>query len=408
MAGDLEIDELSDERRRQAGRDRQIVVFVLGLGLLFGLIAFLPDLLPTQAAGLVSERVHAVIVTVEPPTNQAGPTATVRILEGVYAGQDGPAVVEGPSGSLELPDYQPGDEVVVAIDQNPDGTQSLAVVDRWRLPILEWLLGLFAFATVAVGGWRGLRALTSLAITLVLVVRVLIPLLLAGWNPVGLAISLGVTITILSLLLTQGIGRATLAAVLGTAGGLAVTGVLAAVVTALARFTPAQGSQEIITLQQIGSGQLDLSGLLLAAVIFGGLGVLNDVAISQAVTIDELREVDPTLSRRSLYTRTMRIGVAHLAANVNTLIFAYLGAGLPLLVLFAVQVRNLNLASNEEFIAVEIVRAVVGSIGVLAAVPLTTALAAWMAGAPTATWLDDGSPADMGIAHDMARRGRSQ
>ena len=231
--------------------------------------------------------------------------------------------------------------MVIAIDQNPDGTQSLAVVDRWRLPILEWLLGAFALATILVAGWRGLRALTSLAITLVLVVRVLIPLLLAGWNPVGLAIGLGVTITILSFLLTQGIGRATLAAVLGTAGGLAITGVLAVVVSGLARFTPAQGSQEVITLQQLGNGQLDLSGLLLAAVIFGSLGVLNDVAISQAVTVEELREVDPTLSRRSLYTRTMRIGVAHLAANVNTLVFAYLGAGLPLLVLLAVQVRNL-------------------------------------------------------------------
>src|SRR4029077_21081767 len=119
------------------------------------------------------------------------------------------------------------------------------------------------------------------------------PLLLAGWNPIGLAIGLGVTITILSFLLTQGLGRATLAAVLGTAGGLAITGVLTVAVSSLARFTTAQGSQEVITLQQLGNGQLDLSGLLLAAVIFGSLGVLNDVAISQAVTVEELREVDP-------------------------------------------------------------------------------------------------------------------
>jgi uncharacterized membrane protein len=389
MANDLLLDELAYERQRQVRRDRQLVVFVLGVGLLFALIAFLPDLLPPQAAGLVSDRARAVIVDVQPASNQAGPTATVRILDGIYAGQGGPAVVEGPSGSLELPDYQPGDEVVIAIDQNPDGTQALAVVDRWRLPVLEWLLGAFALATIVVGGWRGLRALTSLAITLVLVVRVLIPLLLAGWNPVGLAIGLGIAITILSFLLTQGLTRATLAAVLGTAGGLAITGFLAVLVTGLARFTTAQGSQEIITLQQLGRGQLDLSGLLLAAVIFGGLGVLNDVAISQAVTIDELREVDPTLSRTSLYVRTLRIGVAHLAANVNTLVFAYLGAGLPLLVLLAVQVRNLNLAANEEFIAVEIVRTVVGATGVLAAVPLTTALAAWLAGPPAVVWSEE-------------------
>ena len=388
LATDSVVDELTEDRQRQLRRDRQVVVFVLGLGLLFALIAFLPDLLPTQASGLVSQRAHAVIVDIQPATDQSGPTATVRILDGEYAGQSGPAVVEGPSGSLQLPDYEAGDEVVLAIDQNPDGTQSLAVVDRWRLPILEWLVLGFALVTIAIGGWRGLRALTSLAITLVLVVRVLIPLLLAGWNPVALAIGLGITITILSFLLTQGISRATLAAVLGTAGGLAVTGILAVVVAELAQFTTAQGSQEIITLQQLGNGQIDLSGLLLAAVIFGALGVLNDVAISQAVTVDELRELDPTLSRTSLYTRTMRIGVAHLAANVNTLLFAYLGAGLPLLVLISLQVGNLGLVTNEEFIAVEIVRTIVGAMGILAAVPLTTALAAWLAGPPATTWDD--------------------
>jgi uncharacterized membrane protein len=364
------------------GRSRQVIGFALGLGLLFILIAWLPDLLPSEAAGLVSQRVHAVITAIQPATQDAPPTATVRILEGVYAGQGGPATVEGPSGQLELPDYHAGDEVVVAIDTNPDGSQTLSVIDRWRLPLLELLLGGFALLTIVVAGWRGLRALTSLAITLILVVRVLIPLLLSGWNPVALAILLGVAVTVLSFLLTQGVGRATLAAILGTAAGLAVTGILAAIVSGLAQFTPAQGSQELIALEQVGTGHIDFSGLLLAAVIFGGLGVLNDVAISQAVTVDELRAVDPGLGRRELYVRTMRIGVAHLAANVNTLVFAYLGAGLPLLVLLAVQVGNLTLAANEEFLAVEIVRAVVGAIGVLAAVPLTTALAAVLVGPP--------------------------
>jgi uncharacterized membrane protein len=394
-----------DQRDRALRRNRQVIGFGLGLGLLFILATWLPDLLPTQAAGLVSGRVHALITSIEPAAQDAPPTATVRILEGIYATQGGPATLEGPSGQLELPDYRVGDEVVVAIDTNPDGTQTLSVIDRWRLPLLQVLLGAFALLTIAVAGWRGLRALTSLAITLLIVVRILIPLLLAGWSPVPLAIVLGVAITILSFLLTQGVGRATFAAILGTAAGLAVTGVLAALVSQLARFTPSQGSQELIALEQIGAGRIDLSGLLLAAVIFGGLGVLNDVAISQAVTVDELREVDPGLGRRELYSRTMRIGVAHLAANVNTLVFAYLGAGLPLLVLLAVQVGNLTLAANEEFIAVEVVRAVVGAIGVLAAVPLTTALAALLAGpprvgdefAPIGEWLDPGAADEAGL-----------
>ena len=118
---------------------------------------------------------------------------------------------------------------------------------------------------------------------------------------------------------------------------------------------------------------------LLAAVIFGGLGVLNDVAISQAVTIDELVEVDPSMPRRELYRRTMNVGIAHLAATVNTLVFAYLGAALPLLVLLAVQIDSFGLAINEEIVAVEVVRMLVGSVGILLAVPATTAIAAWLA-----------------------------
>jgi len=321
-------------------------------------------------------------VSVTPATDTSAPLATIAYVDGAQAGLQVEAQVEGPSGQLQLPDYQPGDDVIVAVDVAPDGTQSVAVVDRWRLPLLRNLVGAFAIVTIIVAGWRGIRALLSLALTLVLAVKVLIPALLAGWNPVALAISLGTLITIATLVLTQGLNRQVLAAVLGTIIGLLVTGVLAVVVTEAAQFTVAQGSEQIVFLQQLTQGRIDLSGLLLAAVIFGGLGVLNDVAISQAATVDELRAVSPTMPRRELYRRTMNVGIAHLAATVNTLVFAYLGAALPLLVLLALQVETFTLTVNEEIIAVEVVRTLVGSIGILLAVPATTAIATWLAPRP--------------------------
>jgi hypothetical protein len=180
--------------------------------------------------------------------------------------------------------------------------------------------------------------------------------------------------------MTQGVSRSTLAAIAGTAIGLLLTGGLAVLVSGAARFTSAQGSEELVVIGQLVGGSIDLSGLLLAAVIFGGLGVLNDVSITQAVTVEEFRRLDPSLSRIDLFRRTMSVGIAHLAATVNTLVFAYLGAGLPVVVLLAVQVHRLDLAINDEHIAVEVVRTVVGAIGVLSAVPLTTAIAAWWAG----------------------------
>jgi len=359
--------------------DRQVMIIGAGVFLILALLAFIPDVSPSGAHGLVSERAHARIESITPATDQSPPLAEVVFVDGSRAGQRTEAQVEGPSGQLQLPDYEAGDEVIVALDTDPDGNQTTAVIDRWRLPVLEYLVGAFAIVTIIVAGWRGIRALVSLALTLVLAVKLLIPLLLAGWNPVGLAISLGTLITIASLLLTQGFTRATLAAVLGTAIALAATGVLAVITTQAARFTTAQGSEQIVYLQQLAGDRLDLSGLLLAAVIFGGLGVLNDVAISQAATVEELHAVSPSMSRRELYTRTMNVGIAHLAATVNTLVFAYLGAALPLLVLLALQIESVGLSVNEEIVAVEVVRTIVGSIGILLAVPITTAIACWLA-----------------------------
>ena len=359
-------------RRRS---DREIVLFALGLLAVAAILVLLPDLTPSAAKGLVSERIHARIVEVPPPTDQNVPTAIVQFVEGERRGEKETANLEGPSGQLQLPDYAVGDEVVVAVDNPPDGTPTFSVVDRWRLPLVAGLALAFALVTIAVAGWRGVRSIVALALSLVLAIRVLIPLLLAGWNPLALAIGLGALVTVVSFVLTQGWTRTTASAITGTLAGLLITGVLAAVVTTLARFTPAQGSEEVLAIGQLAGDTIDLSGLLLAAVVFGGLGVLNDVAISQAATVEELHSVDPSLGRGALYARTMNVGIAHLAATVNTLVFAYLGSALPLLVLFSIQVRGLGFPLNEEIIAVEVVRTLVGSIGIVLTVPITTAIA---------------------------------
>ena len=386
-------------RRRRT--DREIVLFALGLLGIAALLVLLPDLTPPAAQGLVSERIHARIVELPPPTDQNAPTATIEFLEGPRRGEREPANLEGPSGQLQLPAYLVGDEVVVAIDRQQDGTTTFSVIDRWRLQLIGGLVLLFAVVTIAVAGWRGVRSLVALALSLALAIRVLIPLLLAGWNPLALAIGLGATVTVVSFVLTQGLTRTTTSAIAGTMAGLAITGILAAVVTVLARFTPAQGSEQILAIGQLAGNTIDLSGLLLAGVVFGGLGVLNDVAMSQAATVEELRAVDPTLGRRAIYRRTMNVGVAHLAATVNTLVFAYLGTALPLLVLFSIQVRGLGFPLNEEIIAVEVVRALIGSVGIVLTVPITTAIAVWLLTRPARSARRDAGPQTDGPQADQ-------
>ncbi|MGO9178259.1 MAG: YibE/F family protein [Candidatus Limnocylindrales bacterium] len=358
--------------------DRRIVAYGLGMILLVGLLLFIPNLVPSSTHAVVSDLVHARIVSVAPVQAGEQPSATVVILDGSQTGARVTAVLQGPSSQLQLPDYRAGDEVVVSIDHQPGSPIAYDVVDRWRLPLLGVLAAAFVLVAAAIAGWRGLRAVVSLVLTIGFTIRLLIPLLLLGWDPVALAVVFGIAVTALSFLLTQGPTRTTLAAIIGTSSGLLITGVLAAIVTAAAQFTSAQGSEEIVTLAQLAGNRIDLSGLLLAAVIFGGLGVLNDVAMSQAATVEELAHADPTLDARALYARAMNVGVAHLAATINTLVFAYLGTALPLLVILSIQVSSLGDAVNQEVIAVEVVRTLVGSLGILAAVPLTTAItAAW-------------------------------
>jgi uncharacterized membrane protein len=195
-------------------------------------------------------------------------------------------------------------------------------------------------------------------------------------------------VTVVTIGLTEGFGRISLAAIAGTLAGLAITGVIAAVVTELARFSSAAG-EELVFLEFAGQ-EFDVRGLLLGAFVLGALGVLDDVTVTQAATVEELSSMTG-MRGRELYLSALRIGRSHIAATVNTLFMAYVGASLPLLVLFTLSQTPMTVTTNSEVVAVEIVRALVGSLGIVSAVPLTTAFA---------TWLSDRADRDSGQGYD--------
>ena len=155
----------------QRSFDRQFVIVGGGIVIVLALLAWLPDITPPGAHGLISDRAHARIVAITPSTDESPPIAGVEFVDGSLAGESVDAQVEGPSGQLQLPDYAVGDEVIVAIDTDPDGGVTYAVLDRWRLPLLRNLVGAFAIVTILVAGWRGIRALVSLALTLVTILQ---------------------------------------------------------------------------------------------------------------------------------------------------------------------------------------------------------------------------------------------
>jgi uncharacterized membrane protein len=348
-------------------------------GLLLVALWLLPDLMPAPTGPSTIELAHGRIEALLPDADEGAPNVRVAIVDGPRAGTTLDGYIEGPSGAKDLPAYSPGDEVIVTISPG-EPVPLVAVSDRWRAPALAAILGLFAAAVTLVGGWRGVRSLIALALTLVVVVRIVVPLLLAGWSPVLLAVGAGSLVTLATILLTEGARATTFAAVAGTFAALVLTALLALAGNALAAFTTLQGQEAAAFLQSTGRGGLDIGGLLLAGVIFGALGVLDDVTVTQAATVEELAAADPTASPARLFERGMNVGRSHIAATVNTLVLAYVGASLPLLVLFAAGRQDPLLIASGENVAVEIVRSLVGSIGIVAAVPFTTAIASLVVG----------------------------
>ena len=362
------------------GLRRNAKALAAGLILVVGIGFFLPDLTPPPTQPSPVELLRGRILELLPPSDDpTAPDVRILALDGAEKGQTLDAHLQGPSGGQDLPRYQVGDEVVVNVSLDPQAP-FISVADLYRIPALALLLALFAVAVTVVGGWRGVRSLIALALTLAVIVKIVVPLILAGYEPAWVAIFAATGVTIATFLLTEGARARTVAAAIGTFASLALVGGLAVLFDELARFTASRGSEDVTYLQAVGLNNIDIGGLILAAIIFGALGILDDVTVTQAATVDELHELDPSLGRLALLRRAMNIGRSHIAATVNTLVLAYLGASLPLIVLFAAGRQDPLLTASTEVIAVEIVRAMVGSIGIVAAVPLTTAVAVVLTG----------------------------
>jgi uncharacterized membrane protein len=357
------------------GLRRNAAALAAGVLLLLAIGFLLPDLTPPPTQPPPVELYRGRIVELLPATTDpTAPDVRILVLDGTLQGQTVEGQLQGPSGSQALPRYQVGDEVVVNASTDP-AAPFTAVTDLYRIPALALLLAIFAGAVTIVGGWRGVRSLIALALTLAVIVKIVVPLIIAGRDPVWVAIGAATGVTIVTLLLTEGAHTRTVAAVIGTFASLALVAVLALAFDQIARFTTLRGSEDAAYLQAVGLGDIDLGGLFLAAIIFGALGILDDVTVTQAATVAELHDANPSLGRLALARRALNVGRSHIAATVNTLVLAYVGASLPLIVLFAASRQNPLLTASLEVIAVEVVRAIVGSIGIVAAVPITTAVA---------------------------------
>lgn len=269
-----------------------------------------------------------------------------------------------------------GDDIFVDHFLAIDGTEYYLFKDVERRLPLALIVGIFMALVVWLSGLQGVRALLSLVLSIGSILFILIPALLAGYSPALTSLGIAGIILSVSLFLTHGFKPRVFITFLGTFGAVLITCLIASIWVSWMRFT-GFGDDASVFLNFASGGTLDLTGLLLGGIIIGLLGVLDDVSITQASVVQELKGANPSFGFKELYQRALRVGKDHVGSLVNTLALAYVGASLPLILLLSYSEASMMILVNQEIVAAEILRIVVGSIGLLLAVPLTTAMAAW-------------------------------
>lgn len=299
-------------------------------------------------------------------------TARVQLGGGVVVAETGTSL---PDGTESLtPQFEVGDRVELYYSPGPGGERVYAVSDWVRRPALLLLVGLFLLVSVVIGRGKGLRAFLATGASLAIAVGFVVPAILAGWSPVLVSLAGSGGILLLAIYFVHGVNWSTTAAILGTFIAVVATMLLGILFTRLAHLT-GFGSEEALYIN-LGASQVNLPGLLLAGLLIGALGALTDITIVQASVIRELAHANPSFGLSELYRRGMNVGLDHIGSLVDTLVLAYTGAALPLLVLLTLNDLSFSRALNIELVATEVVHTVVGAIGLILAVPVTTLLAA--------------------------------
>ena len=361
-----------------------IIKFGLILALLTGNFWFAPNIKaqsPEQLAVDVYSRGQVVNIEKEDLSIElAEPLLTlflkVKIISGDEKGKEVNVEYQIRGTDQERKKLQPGDKVVIDKNILPDGTVNYYVTEPFRLPALAWLGALFFILTLITAGKRGFFSFLGLLVTLGIIAFFIVPQISQGANPFVISLIGAALIAGISLVLGHGFNKQTGIALLSIMITISLAMVLSLVFVDFSHLF-GLGSEEAFYLQTGLEKAINLRGLLLGGIIIGVLGVLDDVATAQVAAVAELRAANSALSAKELYLRASRIGREHIVAVVNTLVLAYVGAALPLVLLFSTFDLPWWVTLNTEMISEEVIRTLIGSVSLVAAVPIATTLAVW-------------------------------
>lgn len=264
-----------------------------------------------------------------------------------------------------------GDRVYIEHRTDSLGQEAYTITEAYRLHILLYILLALVFLVVVLGGKKGVLSILSLVGSYAAIYYILFPGILGGYNPVLLSGGLSVVILFFVMYVTHGFKRLTTSAYIGSCISVGITIIFSYISVKAAHLTGFTDDSSVY-LNFNTNGALDFTGLLLGAIIIGVIGIIDDVAITQAAVVSELRSALPHATRLDIWKRAMSVGRDHMGAVVNSLVLAYTGTALPLMLLMYNSNINIIEMLNKEFIATEIVRTIIGSIGLMLAVPITT------------------------------------
>lgn len=370
----------SDRRRLPRPRGLAAVVTAVAMGIVAGLILLWPTDIPDidrSEIGFADEVVRAETVTAV-----GGPCSFDAEVDCRHFQL---SLLDEPVGDLAIlefidepgqPNMTEGDVVYLAVVRFDDGTVEYQYAGQDRRVLLVASTLVFAAAVIGLGRLRGVAALVGLALSVAILLWFILPAIIGGADAVLVALVGGGAIALVSLYLAHGYNPLTHVAALGAFSALALTTALSWLVVVLANFSGLVSEESFFLL---AIPDLDLNGLLLAGIVLGAIGALDDVTVTQASAVWEVHGANPAMSSGELFQSGLRVGRDHIVSTVNTLLLAYAGASLPLLLFFTLSDQSLGFIASSEVVAIEIVRTLVGSIGLVAAVPVTTWLSARVA-----------------------------
>lgn len=358
------------------GNLRHWSLFILSICVLFLGANVAQAQAPLQPAveGFVRARIEEVASTHQDDTYGFMRTVQqvrMRLTSGPGAGE----FIDMENGVLpgrEDMQLQPGEMVILRTLTYADGHRDYLLAEKYRLPALGGVLLVFIVLIVVLSGWTGLRSLVGLGVSIAVLTFGLVPAITHGWNPLLAAVLTAICIACTSLYLAHGCTWRTTVALISTLVTLLLS-ILMAILAVRVAHLFGMGSEESVFLQSGALSVLNLRGLLLGGIVIGCMGVLDDITTAQTATVDEIRRANPRLSTYQLAQAGASVGREHIASLINTLALAYVSASLPLLLLFQMGEQSpLWVILNNESLAEEFIRTVVGSATLLFAVPIST------------------------------------